>query len=206
MEITLPTDERSKRLIVGAILMVMAVAGYWYYFWKPEQALITITAARADTLKINNDKARAAAGKLSEAKLRADADRFTQELTVLRRLVPTQNEVPALINDVSTAARRAGMDISEVQPDGTLPGDYFDAVKYKFAVTGPYHRIAEFLTSVGSLSRIVTPINLELTMSSAAPTTERRPGRNEQFIQARFGVMTYVAKTVATPPARTGGN
>jgi type IV pilus assembly protein PilO len=109
------------------------------------------------------------------------------------------NEVPALTNQISTAARLAGMEISELVPDGSLPGDYFDAVKYRLSVTGPYHKVGEFLANVGSLSRIVTPMNVDIIPSGRV--IERRPGRNERFVDARLQVQTYVAKTVATPPA-----
>ena len=208
MALTLPTDDRSKKLIVGAVVLVAIVGGYFWFFWRPAQVLINITAAHADTLDAMNAKTRILVENGSEVQLRADAARYNEELTVLRRLVPTKNEVPALINAIATAARQAGMDLSEFAPDGELPGDQFDAVKFKLAVTGPYHKVAEFLSSVGSLARIVTPINLE--MFPSARTIDRKPGKNETFIDAKFGVLTYVAKTVVAPPAtaaaKPGGN
>src|SRR5262249_43476315 len=113
------------------------------------------------------------------------------ELSELRRLVPTENEVPALLESISTAARRAGLALVDIQPDGITAGDLFDTYKYKLGVTGPYHKLAAFLTNIGSLPRIVSPINVNI-----APTTrtaELRPKLGEQFLDARFGVQTYVA-------------
>ena len=46
---------------------------------------------------------------------------FTVE--VMRRLVPTGNEVPALLEQVSNAARRAGLDISSVEPQPVIAGE-----------------------------------------------------------------------------------
>jgi type IV pilus assembly protein PilO len=110
---------------------------------------------------------------------------------VLRRLVPTENEVPALLESISTAARRAGLELVDIQPDGVVNGDQFDTYKYKLGVTGPYHQVADFLTNIGSMSRIVSPINV--TMSPTARTGELRQRKGEQFLDARFGVQTYVA-------------
>ena len=70
---------------------------------------------------------------------------YARELAVLRRLVPTENEVPALLESISSAARRAGLELSDVQPDGVINGDQFDTYRYKLGVTGPYHQVAEFL-------------------------------------------------------------
>jgi type IV pilus assembly protein PilO len=128
-----------------------------------------------------------------EGKLRADADRYTTELAGLRRLVPTENEVPALLESVSNDARLVGLEVSEFKPDGLLTGNDFDMAKYAFSVIGPYHKVAEFLTTVASSPRIITPVNVAIAASSG--TGERKPRPDEAFVQVRFGVITYVAKT-----------
>ena len=94
--------------------------------------------------------------------MKQEAEAFARELAVLRHLVPTQNEVPSLLESISTAARHAGLELSDVQPDGVVNGDQFDTYRYKLGVTGPYHQVAAFLSNVGSLSRIVAPINLSV--------------------------------------------
>jgi type IV pilus assembly protein PilO len=123
--------------------------------------------------------------------MKQEADAFARELGVLRNLVPTENEVPALLESISTAARRAGLELSDVQPDGVVNGDQFDTYKYKLGVTGPYHQVAEFLTNIGSMPRIVSPINL--TLAPTGRTGELKPKKNETFLDARFGIQTYVA-------------
>jgi type IV pilus assembly protein PilO len=127
-------------------------------------------------------------------------------LAELRHLVPMENEVPALLESISTAARHAGLELSDVQPDGIVDGDQFNTYKYKLGVTGAYHQVGEFLANVGSLSRIVAPINLTLTPTSRVG--ERKPKKNEQFLDARFQIQTYVArasvKPAAVPSAKPG--
>jgi Tfp pilus assembly protein PilO len=123
--------------------------------------------------------------------------RYSAELNVLRRLVPTQTQVNALIDGVSTAARQNGMDLSGYEPAGDMPGDYFDARKYSFQVTGPYHRVAEFLTAIGSLDQIIVPMNVQMTPSGRR--IERRPQKDEVFVDVKFDIMVYISKTL--PPA-----
>jgi type IV pilus assembly protein PilO len=201
-EFKIPDDPRSRGLLVGAFLMVAAVGAYWYMYWKPDHEEILVIAAHADTLEQANDKVRELVKNGAEKKLRADAERYTAELAVLRRLVPTENEVNALINSISTAARKTGMEVNEYSPDGVLPGDFFDAMKFHFGVIGPYHKVAEFLTEVASLDRIITPINVNIT-GVASAKGERKPSRNEVFVNVQFGVITYVAKTKPLPTLGT---
>jgi Tfp pilus assembly protein PilO len=70
------------------------------------------------------------------------------------------------------------------------------------AVTGSYHRIGRFLSNVGSLTRIIAPMNLSLLPTARDQRTLRiRPG--EAVLDASFEIQTYVAKTSApaTPAA-----
>jgi type IV pilus assembly protein PilO len=110
--------------------------------------------------------------------------------------------VPALLDQVSTAARRAGLDISDVQPLPSLAGDQYEAYKYRLSIRGSYHQIGTLLTNIGTLQRIVAPINLTLT---PAPTDARAVKRDRiQNLEARFEIQTYVARAPLPPPPVKG--
>jgi type IV pilus assembly protein PilO len=106
--------------------------------------------------------------------------------------------VPALLEQVSTAARRVGLDIADVQPEPLLTGDQYDAYKYRLSMRGNYHQIATLLANIGSLQRIVAPINLSIT---PAPGIDPRKGRVQPLL-ALFEIQTYVARTVVPPPVK----
>jgi type IV pilus assembly protein PilO len=199
IELKLPDDPRSKKLILLAAICALGVGAYWYLLWKPDHAEVVVIAAHADTLELSNAQTKKDVESGLAKRITESAAQYTQELAVLRRLVPTQSEVPALIDGVSTAARQLGMDISNYAPQGEMPGDYFNAQKYDFAVTGPYHKVAEFFTAIGSLDRILVPINVNIIPSGRK--LDRRPGKDEVFVDVTFGLLTYVSKTVASPPA-----
>jgi type IV pilus assembly protein PilO len=200
-----PLDKKGKNAIAIVVMLLIGAVAYWNYLWSPAQVIITGVAAHADTLDTLNANVKREVAKGNQAKLRADAIRYTNELVGLRRLVPTENEVPAMLESISNAARQVGLEVSEFSPDGTLPGDDFDMVKYRFGVIGPYHKVAEFLTSIASSPRIISPINVQV--NAGAATESRRPRPGETFVNVKFGVITYVAKTKATPapaPAKPG--
>ena len=111
-----------------------------------------------------------------------------------------QNEVPALLESISSAARRAGLEISEVQPDGVVNGDQFDTYRYKIAVIGNYHALAEFLANVGSLTRIMAPANVVLSPATTPAGPKTRKG--EAKIDCRLEIQTYVAKSTPAAPRR----
>ena len=189
-------NPRDRNLVVLGLLSCVIAGGYWYQFWSPRNLELDEVAAHVQALKDVNQRAKAelAQGKTSE--LRAETEQFERDLNVMRELVPTANEVPVLLEQVSTAARRVGLDISDVQPLPQLNGDQYDAYKYRMSVRGDFHQIGVFLTNVGTLQRIVAPINVSLNPTAQQP---RNRAPRTQPIDARFEIQTYVARTAPTP-------
>lgn len=189
-------NPRDRNLVVLGLLSVAIAGGYWYQFWSPKNLELDEVDVHVQALRTVNQQAKAelAQGKTSE--LRAETEQFERDLDVMRELVPTANEVPVLLEQVSTAARRVGLDISDVQPLPQLNGDQYDAYKYRMSVRGDFHQIGVFLTNVGTLQRIVAPINVVLNPSQQQ-TRNRAP--RTQPIDARFEIQTYVARTAPAP-------
>jgi Tfp pilus assembly protein PilO len=193
----LPDDPKVKRLLLIAVVAIAGVAAYWYVLWRPDHAEVVVIAAHADTLERDNALIKAAVENGEEKRIKEASDRYSAELSVLRRLVPTSSEVTALIDGVSTAARVNGMELSNYAPMGDMPGDYFDARKYAFSVTGPFHKVAEFFTAIGSMNQILVPMNVSILPSGRR--MERRPTKGEVFVDVNFEVMTYISKSTLPP-------
>jgi type IV pilus assembly protein PilO len=205
----LPTNKRDQTMLLIGIVAIAAAALYWYFVWEPNNVRLSAVQAHIDSLEVVNRKAKGELAKGSVQDLRAQAERYRQHLEVMRQLVPTSNEVPALLDQVSTAARRVGLDLGAVEPEPVIVGDQFDTYRYKMALFGTYHDVGEFLTNVGSLTRIIAPINLTLTPVSNQQVAKTMRRKGEQIIEVRFQIQTYVAKAPApqidrSRPARSG--
>src|SRR4051812_12938007 len=192
--------QRDKAMAAVTVLALLLTYGFYDYVWTPKAEELDAIQGRVDTLLVSNQRAKSELAQGKTAELRAEAERYAQDLEVMRRLVPTGNEVPALLEQVSTAARRVGLDIADVQPEPQLAGDQYDAYKYRLSVRGAYHQIGDLLTNIGSLQRIVAPINLTLAPTNAVD--QRKKGPRTQPVEARFEIQTYVARTVLAPAAK----
>jgi type IV pilus assembly protein PilO len=183
---------------VAAIALLLAVA-YWYFLYKPKAKELEATAAHVDSLDRANQRARASIAQGSVQKLTRQAKEYELDLKVMRQLVPRSNEVPALLEDISTAARRVGLDLAAVEPMPVLAGEQFDTYRYKLAVIGGYHAIGQFLSNVGSLNRIIAPVTLDAFPHSVTDRTKARIKKGESLIDTKFVVQTYVARTTPLP-------
>ena len=197
-----PQTQREQVLAAVVVFSVVLAVLFYMQVYKPKAAELDVTEARVATLDSANTRAKRELAKGSVDQLRAKAAQYAASLELMRQLVPTSNEVPALLEQVSTAARRVGLDISDVQPLPQITGDQYDAYKYRMSVKGSYSQVALFLANVGSLQRIVAPVNLSLNPLAGADPRKKAP--RSQTLDARFEIQTYVARTRPTvKPAPT---
>ena len=193
----LPKTQRDQAMMLVTVISLALVGVYYQYVWSPKKNTLTTLSERVDTLEARNTTARREMASGSMDALKEQALVAQRDLDIMRQLVPTSNEVPALLEQVSTAARRAGLDLAGVEPQPVIEGDQFDTHKYKITLMASYHQLAEFLTNVGGLTRIVAPVNLTLAPSTN-PTVQKRMRVDGALIDSKFEIQTYVAKT--TPP------
>jgi type IV pilus assembly protein PilO len=200
--------QREKNLVGIAALAAMAAGAYWYFLHRPKAIELDATKTRVERLRVENDKAKAEVAKGRPEEIRAQLALYQQNLALIRTLVPTSNEVPALLEQVSTAARRVGLDLAAVTPQPVIHGDRYDTYRYNIDIAGSYHDVATFLTNVGSLTRIVAPMNLQLSQPSNPAAAKARAQKDAARVDARFLIQTYVAKTstLLPPPPTTGDN
>jgi type IV pilus assembly protein PilO len=200
----LPESKRDQLMLIICIAALALVYVYYDYVYNPKGETLNTLEERITKLVDANAVIDREVKSGRAEKLKAEADSLGRMLNLMRLLVPESNEVPALLEQISNAARQASLDIGPVTPLGVTPGEVFDTHKYRMGVTGPYHKIGLFLNNVGSLRRIMAPMNLTLRPSPKG----KGPRASEQLLDANFEIHTYVlragASRVVAPPA-TGG-
>ncbi|MGH7522005.1 MAG: type 4a pilus biogenesis protein PilO [Gemmatimonadales bacterium] len=206
MALGLPTDQRSQIL---ALLIIAALAG-GYFFWAkkhtPDVARINVANQESDSLEriVAAAKADLASGSIED--LRRRVEEYQGSLELMRRLVPERNEVPTLIDDISTKAKVRGVTLGKIQPMAPDPGQPFDTYRYKLEVYGHYDQIGEYLADIASLPRIVVP--QEVQLSTASPQAQKLLADTlGSLLLAEFSIRTFVKSAGPPPgtqPARAG--
>jgi type IV pilus assembly protein PilO len=198
---------KREQILLSISVLTFAVAGaYGYFLYLPKREDLAAIQEHVDALEKKNGQAKADIANGSLQKLRMEAEQYAAELVVLRQVVPTTNEVPALLENVSTAARRVGLDLSTVEPMPVLVGEQFDTYRYKLSVTGGYHAIASFLTNVGSLNRIIAPV--ALTLKPLTPQDQKKiriQKKGESLLDSDFQIQTYIAHAPLDPAMAPAG-
>lgn len=199
----LPANQRDQaKLVIGFVAVALAVVYWMYPYTAKEQELVEIES-RVTSLETANQRAAKQAASDSIETVRNQAAENRSVLTVMRRLVPTGNEVPALLEEISTAARKAGLDVGGVVPEAVIPGDRFDTYRYTVTIIGGYHQFGEFLANVGSLPRIVAPVNFSISPGSSSGYRGGQLRTSEKdALASTITLQTYVEKTAAVTGSR----
>jgi len=147
----------------------------------------TITKFEAATDSAKKELAR---GTVADVRKRLET--YRASLVMLRRLVPERNEVPNLLDDISTRGKIRGVTLSQVVPQPVESGPApFDTYKYNMSVIGRYDQIGQFLADVASLQRIIVPY--DVTVAAANSSAAKVLGDStEALLEAKFQVRTYV--------------
>jgi type IV pilus assembly protein PilO len=126
------------------------------------------------------------------ADVRKRLENYRSSLVLLRRLVPERNEVPNLLDDISTRSKIRGVTLSQVVPQPVEPGPVpFNTYKYNMSVIGQYDQIGQFLADVASLQRIIVPYDLMVTAANSS-AAKVLGDSTEALLEARFQIRTYV--------------
>jgi type IV pilus assembly protein PilO len=136
--------------------------------------------------------------------LRKRLETYRGSLALLRRLVPERNEVPNLLDDISSRGKIRGVTLSQVVPMPVEAGPApFDTYKYNMSVIGRYDQIGQFLADVASLQRIIVPY--DLTLDQANMSSAKALGDTSgSLLEAKFQVRTFVKSS--TPEGQASGS
>ena len=81
----------------------------------------------------------------------------------LVRQLPSETEVPGLLEDITNTALGSGLDLQEVKLQGERKQDFYSELPINIRVVGSYHELASFVSSVAGLPRIVTLHDLKIS-------------------------------------------
>lgn len=191
----LPDDPtQQKRLLIGVVPLLLAF-GYWYVLHPPYVDELTSMQTRLEQLEVRNNQARMRAPQSQELEERLA--QFERHIERLERLVPRNEEVSRLVNTISERADEIGVTVKQFTPGRQDSGIHYNRRTFQMVVEGSYHEIARFLSSIGSLPRIITPIDLALIPA--------RMLRGQQLLEASFRIETYVLPEPQEASASQGG-
>jgi type IV pilus assembly protein PilO len=182
----------------GAVIDNLGISGLTARQQKVVAVRDTIARLEAGTDSAKRELAR---GTVED--LRKRLETYRGSLALLRRLVPERNEVPNLLDDISSRGKIRGVTLSQVVPMPVEAGPVpFNTYKYNMSVIGKYDQIGQFLADVASLQRIIVPYDLTVAVANAG-AAKALGDTSGSLLEAKFQVRTFVKSS--TPDGEASG-
>ncbi len=149
------------RAAVIAITFVLVVAlGVYFTIVKDKYPVLTRAEAEEDSLRITfENKQRKAANYDAYV---AQLEQIQQSFGTMLRQLPGETEIPSLIVDVSQTGLAAGLQEKLFVPQAEIPRDFYAEKPIRIQLSGSYHELANFVSGVAALPRIVTLHNINI--------------------------------------------
>lgn len=142
-----------KAIVVLIIFGLILGGGYWFFIKDQYAQLERVENTEQDLRKRYEDKAYQVA---NLEVFKAQMEEMEETFGALVRQLPSETEVPGLLEDITNTALGSGLALEEVKLQGEQQRDFYAELPINIRVTGTYHELASFVSSVASLPRIVT--------------------------------------------------
>lgn len=149
-----------KAIVVLIIFGLIMGGGYWF-FVKDQYAQLERVESTEQQLRERYENKAYQVANLEVFK--AQMEEMEETFGALVRQLPSETEVPGLLEDITNTALGSGLALQEVKLQGEQQRDFYAELPINIRVSGSYHELATFVSSVASLPRIVTLHDLTIT-------------------------------------------
>jgi len=162
--------------VVGFLCVLLIGMGYWFII-KDNFAQYDVLIEQEATLKAEFEMKQHQASNLQAYRnqMKIMEERFGNML----RQLPTQNEMPGLLEDISKTGIASGLNFELFAPMPEVEHDFYIELPIQIAVDGNYHNLAVFLSRVAQMNRIVT---LHDFMITGASTDKQKNNSGDQLL------------------------
>jgi type IV pilus assembly protein PilO len=166
------------KTIAGALLLVLVLAGGYFFYIQDMQAQLDQARTEEVTLKEQFSTKAFQAANLTAYK--TQMVEMENTFGALLRQLPSDTEVPGLLEDITRTGLGSGLEFEEIKLLPEAAQQFYIELPIQITVTGTYHDLATFVSGVASLPRIVTLHDFEIK-----PVDAKSPGKLRMSILAK---------------------
>jgi type IV pilus assembly protein PilO len=147
--------------VIGIVFAVVVGLGIYWTIIENKAPQLKRAQEDEQTLRVTFENKQRKAANYDAYK--AQLAQMEQSFGTMLRQLPGKTEIPSLIVDISQTGLAAGLQEKLFQPQAEIPRDFYAEKPIKIRLSGGYHEIANFVSGIASLPRIVTLHNINIT-------------------------------------------
>lgn len=153
-----------RAAVIAIVLALVVGIGVWFWIVKDMRPQLQRAEQEEQTLRVAFENKQRKAANYDAYK--AQLAQIEQSFGTMLRQLPGETEIPSLIVDISQTGLAAGLEEKLFQPQPEVPKDFYAEKPILIQLSGGYHEVANFVSGVAALPRIVTLHNIRITPES----------------------------------------
>ena len=150
-----------RAAVIVLVFVAVTFAGIWFTIVKDRAPVLERAEAEEQELRVTFENKQRKAANYDAYK--AQLAQIEQSFGTMLRQLPGETEIPSLIVDISQTGLAAGLQEKLFQPQAEIPRDFYAEKPIKIHLTGGYHEMANFVSGIAALPRIVTLHDITIT-------------------------------------------
>lgn len=150
------------RIFLWVLVFVLVIVGAYFLHVKDLNLTLEQVTEKEGSLKAKFTKMARDAANLE--KYRLQMVEMEEQFGALLRQLPTDTEVPGLLDDIDERGEKSGLQISAIDLKEEVAKEYYIELPIDVKVTGGYHDFGSFVSGVAGMPRIVTLHNYGITL------------------------------------------
>lgn len=142
------------RILACLLALSVAIGGYWYF--RINALNTTFDTAVSSEVQLRDEFTNRAVQAANLEAYRLQLAELEIRLETLIGQLPTDTEVPGLLEDVTETGLGSGLTIENIILEPEIAHDYYVELPINIVARGGYHDFASFVSGVAGLPRIVT--------------------------------------------------
>ena len=150
-----------RAAVIALVFVVVTFAGIWFTIVKDKSPVLQRAEAEEQELRVTFENKQRKAANYDAYK--TQLAQIEQSFGTMLRQLPGETEIPSLIVDISQTGLAAGLQEKLFQPQPEIPKDFYAEKPIKIRLSGGYHEMANFVSGIAALPRIVTLHDINIT-------------------------------------------
>ena len=148
-------------VVVSLLVCLALLYGGWQFLIRDQR--LSLDYERAQELELRRTFTIKKGMVVNLPAYQAQMIQIKNMLAELVRQLPDSSEVPSLLIDITEAGGRRGLEFVVFDPQEQELGDFYSTLPILMEVKGNYHQLANFISDLAQMPRIVTVGDLEIT-------------------------------------------
>ena len=166
---------------VCIFLIFLILLGAWFFIIKDKRYEMLRLELEEAALRVDFENKQVRASNLEP--LKQQLVQMELILQQMLRQLPSKNEMPDLIVDVSQQALQSGITNELFQPGPETPREFYAEKPISIRMVGNYHQFGAFMSGVASLPRVVIMTMHDISLKPR--------GTNNELLEMAGTIKTY---------------